>query len=779
MSLLPYEVDIPVQDITAFHNSGERYDPPRCHPRTRKAILEKIMSWVRGEIETDAFVFWLNGSVGVGKSAIGQTIAEMCEKEGRLLASFFGRSDPTRNNAKFFVTTLAYQIALAVPHTRRHIEQALEHDRFIHTRSLETQMAKLVVEPLKQAAAEQINIPSFIVVDGLDECKDPYMQCKILDTIHKTSFSLAASGRRLVFLVGSRPEQEISLKFNSISMQGITTHHTIGDSHDANNDIRHFFEYGFEEIKKAHSIKDTIPASWPNPQSIDWLVRRSSGQFLYTHIVLNYICNIWHHPVRRLQEILTLRVEQANNPFVSLDALYTHIFSSLENMDSTLKILGFKLADQFPLDLLSEFVHDALTLSFDDVKLIFGDLSSVIEVSSVTQAVGPGMWSIELQHASLGEFLTDQRRSKEHFVDVEASLAEWVSWILRNDSVTIRVLKRLPDVLGDLQSCKSQVLHDALQDCRLGFLFTNICAMYTDPLIGDNVYVAIKQIRNMAFGDAQTLYELQLRVFESGLPAVLVKYYSNPACIPLLLSNFTVKTPHRTGWALAWILRTWCGKIIRLAYRPDPLSITWRYHGKQEWLSFLSALICDPRKSHQYRTVNSARRADAALAFIDMLCHPVSPTKVFHIFAQLTEPVKNHPWRSCRMQHSRSRTAPGKWFKWHLCDSCGKAHTTPSKSCPGIDQFVPTLAYFTSPQSPIIVLHDRASTEMLVYRFALTFLSDMLATASRSAELMERCRECVFHSTSILFPRKTKIARTAMSKYLEWMEEEERGWWLD
>ena len=30
----------------AFHNSKERFDPPKCHPNTRLAVLEKIMKWI-------------------------------------------------------------------------------------------------------------------------------------------------------------------------------------------------------------------------------------------------------------------------------------------------------------------------------------------------------------------------------------------------------------------------------------------------------------------------------------------------------------------------------------------------------------------------------------------------------------------------------------------------------------------------------------------------------------------------------------------------------------
>ena len=59
----------------AFHDSGERFDPPKCHPNTRIHILTKIMDWVVGEVGWDEFIMWLHGPAGAGKSAIAQTIA--------------------------------------------------------------------------------------------------------------------------------------------------------------------------------------------------------------------------------------------------------------------------------------------------------------------------------------------------------------------------------------------------------------------------------------------------------------------------------------------------------------------------------------------------------------------------------------------------------------------------------------------------------------------------------------------------------------------------------
>src|SRR6188768_2201505 len=73
----------------AFHNSRERFDPPKCHPRTREGILEKIKDWVTKKIDSNAFVMWLYGTAGAGKSAIAQSIAELCHEMDLLLASFF------------------------------------------------------------------------------------------------------------------------------------------------------------------------------------------------------------------------------------------------------------------------------------------------------------------------------------------------------------------------------------------------------------------------------------------------------------------------------------------------------------------------------------------------------------------------------------------------------------------------------------------------------------------------------------------------------------------
>jgi pantothenate kinase-related protein Tda10 len=72
----------------AFHNSDERYDPPKCYPHTRRAVLKKIIDWVK-DVDKVVLILWLYGPAGAGKSAIAQTIAELLEEAGLLAGASF------------------------------------------------------------------------------------------------------------------------------------------------------------------------------------------------------------------------------------------------------------------------------------------------------------------------------------------------------------------------------------------------------------------------------------------------------------------------------------------------------------------------------------------------------------------------------------------------------------------------------------------------------------------------------------------------------------------
>ena len=133
------------------------------------------MQWIQA-IEESEDVLWLYGPAGAGKSAIAQTIAEKCAKLRLLIASFiFSRASQSRNNEKWLIASIAYQLAISIPATRSYIESAVQIDPAIFDKSLETQIETLVICTLESACAhvDQADAkqwPRLIIIDGLDKC---------------------------------------------------------------------------------------------------------------------------------------------------------------------------------------------------------------------------------------------------------------------------------------------------------------------------------------------------------------------------------------------------------------------------------------------------------------------------------------------------------------------------------------------------------------------------------------------------------------------------------
>ena len=198
-----------------FHKSKERFDPPKCHPNTHLAVVERVMKWIKYTGRN----FWCIYYMGVsGKSAIAQTIAEICEQEMILLASFFfSRNDPSRSTANPLIATIAYQITLNLPDVRNVVLEAIERDPLIFSKSLAVQVKSPIVTPLQPlTGAGFFNGPTFgisllsIVLMNALSARLSETSWKFLQT---PSDNIGSD--LFFFLFASRPEQHISLAFST------------------------------------------------------------------------------------------------------------------------------------------------------------------------------------------------------------------------------------------------------------------------------------------------------------------------------------------------------------------------------------------------------------------------------------------------------------------------------------------------------------------------------------------------------------------------------------
>lgn len=132
---------------------------------------------------------------------------------------------------------------------------------------------------------------------------------------------------------------------------------------------------------------------------------------------MRHVSSIRHWLMDRLQEILGIQASpnESAAPFVELDTLdtiYIHILSSVSDIQATLKILSIlvlPVRDGSALECPAD-IEDFLSLASGEVRLILGELSSVVRCDM--QYI-----PVEIMHASLGDFLLDKQRPRQYHVD--------------------------------------------------------------------------------------------------------------------------------------------------------------------------------------------------------------------------------------------------------------------------------------------------------------------------------------------------------------------------
>lgn len=408
-----------------MHDSGERFSPPRCHQNTRLEILKEIDGWINSKEHSEGngpSFMWVRGTVGIGKSAIAQTLAEQCAKEGKLLATFFfSRFDASRNRSHTLGATIAYQAALNIPDIRTSITDAISRDPLLlRHRTLLSQFQTFLIRPLqeRQAASNRYKrsrTPYLIILDGMDEC-DPDDRGTQVYLLQQLSKIFTGCGLPFRFLIASRPEKHFIIEFESERFTNKITYLDLNQFF-SDGDIHIFFEDKFEEIKKTHPLRAQIPLDWPGAEAISTLISKASGQFIYASTVVKYVGSNRHLPRKRLDIILGIRPPQKNDaPFAALDSLYTTIFASLEDAERVLDILCMVILYRKHF-LTPDIAEQFLSLEQGEALLAVDDLSSVLIINDLSTGSTVDTEWVKLAHASVGEFLRNPLRSKEFFLD--------------------------------------------------------------------------------------------------------------------------------------------------------------------------------------------------------------------------------------------------------------------------------------------------------------------------------------------------------------------------
>jgi len=398
----------------AGHRCGNRQG---CLKGTRKEVLRDIADWLTSK--RGQRVFWLNGLAGTGKSIIAQTFAETTFADGKLGASFFcSRDFEDRSNLQAVFPTLAFQLACRYPRFRKGLLQALKERPDVGHESLCSQMEKLLVGPLKATA-----IPTLIIIDALDECKDKEPASAILSILSRYVDQIP----NVKFFTG-RPEPRIRSGFRLESLAPITEvlklHEVKPEAVD--RDIELLFWTQLSSLAKNRSDLD-LTEDWPSPSDIKILCRKAAGFFIYASIVVKFVASEGDPPTERLSLITSLPQSTIEEGKSGVDQLYTKVlqqaFSGV-HADSSQRFLRFRtvvgtvLLIFNPLSIKS--LSELLGHSTPHLHSTMRSLHSLLLVPESTKD------PIHIFHKSFPDFLMDQDRceDKRFFVETTGHHAE-------------------------------------------------------------------------------------------------------------------------------------------------------------------------------------------------------------------------------------------------------------------------------------------------------------------------------------------------------------------
>ncbi|KAJ2933922.1 hypothetical protein H1R20_g3187, partial [Candolleomyces eurysporus] len=425
----------------AFHSSAERTDAPKCHPETRVAVQDEVVSWICHGDSDDVpkEIMWVTGPAGSGKTAIMGSVADTCEGKGTLGATHFFSSfsaSVDRRSKRYLVPTLAYQFVRhkAMTQVADRILSAVEDNPAIFEQNLQVQFDQLILEPLRACRDRPLlpEWPKVILIDGLDECEaDQYHdttrsdlsprskeddQIEILSVLKK-----AASDPDFPFriVIASRPEHCIKHFFTDVA-NSVTRELFLDEKYDPDADMELFLESKFTIIRR----QCRLPSSWPREDVRRALIANASGQFIYVATVGRFMAESTGDPDQLLNQVLQLPGSKTiGNPLAPLDALYTHILSS--SPDSHLSILWLNLMFRerfldpaFNGGLPAAFVRLFLESYSGQASHAFRNLNSLVFIPSVEADNS----SYGLYHKSLVDFLQEGSRSGNLYVESKAVL---------------------------------------------------------------------------------------------------------------------------------------------------------------------------------------------------------------------------------------------------------------------------------------------------------------------------------------------------------------------
>jgi hypothetical protein len=188
------------------------------------------------------------------------------------------------------------------------------------------------------------------------------------------------------------------------------------------HEAEHFLKTGFEAIQRTYS--PLLPPSWPSQEQFSKLSAAVAHHLPFAHIALQFIKDPYFaNPITHLYQLLALLdgVDPMDDqPFIYVDALYTHILSSIPSAmwPATQQVLSALLyITTFPIIAFTSPAEISLFFGLD-LDVVYASLNYChLMVNFIAEDMS--YISRDSCHTSFCQYLMDATRSKKFHVSTD------------------------------------------------------------------------------------------------------------------------------------------------------------------------------------------------------------------------------------------------------------------------------------------------------------------------------------------------------------------------
>jgi len=262
------------------------------------------------------------------------------------------------------------------------------------------QMEKLIVGPLKAA-----HIPTLIIIDALDECKDEEPASAILSILSCHVNEIPT----VKFFITGRPEPRIHAGFRLKPLLPITEVLRLHEvkPETVNSDIKLYFQTQLTKLAKERS-DCSLGEDWPSPSEVKILCEKAAGFFIYASTAIKFIMSKNHTPSQQLNRITSLPQSTSHEGRSGIDILYIQVLKqAIDDVDAE--------DDEFHSHFKA--VVGAVVLVFNPLSV--KTLSGLLGVSGVSSALrslhslllvpASKDAAVQIFHKSFPDFLMDSK----------------------------------------------------------------------------------------------------------------------------------------------------------------------------------------------------------------------------------------------------------------------------------------------------------------------------------------------------------------------------------